>query len=94
MTKLRLSLSDFSVRRVTPEGPGDRELAQLVTNHVLADQNRDVLAPVVYGYSEPHHFRQDHGTPRPGLDRALDILLDRLTDLLRQVMIDKRAFFD
>jgi hypothetical protein len=53
-----------------------------------------MLAPVVYGYSESHHFGQDHGTPGPGLDRALDVLLDRLTDLLRQVVIDKRAFFD
>jgi hypothetical protein len=53
-----------------------------------------VLAPVVYGYGEPHHFGQDHGTPRPGFDRALDILLHRLADLLRQVVIHKRAFLD
>ena len=56
---------------VTPVGPRERELAQLVADHGLADEDRDVLAPVVDGDRVPDHLREDGGRTRPGLDHLL-----------------------
>src|SRR5690606_37844961 len=80
------------VATVTLEGPGEGEFAELVANHVLVDQHRDVIAAVVDGDREAHHFRQDHRTARPGLDRLLGVA--RRLDLLDQVMVDERALLE
>jgi hypothetical protein len=47
---------------MTPEGPGCREFAQFVANHLIADQDWYVLAPVVNRYRQANHLRKDHGT--------------------------------
>src|SRR6267142_3158788 len=67
------------------------ELAELVAHHVLAQQHRHVLTAVVHRDGEAHHLRGDHGTPRPGLDRATVVARHRRRDLLGQVRIDERA---
>ncbi len=46
---------------VVPEGPGGRELAQLVTDHALGDVHRHVLAAVVDGDGVPDHVGDDRG---------------------------------
>ena len=56
---------------VSPEGPGRRELAQLVTYHILGDEDRDVPAPVVDRNGMPDHQRKYRGTPGPTLDDPL-----------------------
>jgi len=89
-----LSLLGFLVGCVALEGAGRSELTKLVTDHILADQYRYVLTTVVDSDRQADHFREYHGTPGPGLDRALDILRDRLLYLLGEVMIDERAFHD
>src|SRR5512134_2421455 len=58
------------VARVTLERAGGRELAQLVTDHVLGDQHGHVLPAVVDRDGEANHVREDHGATRPGLDRT------------------------
>src|SRR5690606_34384924 len=61
------------VAAMTLEGPGQGELAELVADHVLVDQHRDMVLAVVHGDGVTHHFRQDHRAARPGLDRALGV---------------------
>src|SRR4051812_22837917 len=76
------------------ESARDRELAELVADHVFVDQNRNVLAPVMDGERQAHHFRNDHRATRPGLDRALVVCGTRDFHLLLEVMIDERAFLE
>ena len=84
--------SDLLVARVRLERARRRELAELVADHVLGDQHRDVLPAVVDGDREADHVRQDHRAARPGLDRLAIVLgggrlapssagADRRTDL-------------
>src|SRR3954470_1072466 len=76
---------------VTAEGPGRRELAELVTDHRLGDEDRDVLAAVVHGDRVPEHLGDDHRAARPGLDHVLGALVVLDLDLLGEVAVDKRA---
>src|SRR6478752_3332398 len=82
----------FLVATVTLEGPGDGKFAELVADHVLVDQHGNVDFAVVDGDGETHHFREDHGTARPGLDRLL--AARRGLHLLDEVVVDEWAFLE
>src|SRR3954447_5422056 len=77
---------------VAAERPGRSELAQLVADHRLGDEHRDVLAAVVYGQRVPEHVRNDHGLTGPGLDDVLRALVVLGLHLLQEVTVDERAF--
>src|SRR4051812_19459099 len=79
---------------VTAEGPGRRELAELVADHRLGDEHRDVLAAVVHGDRVPEHLGDDHRAARPGLDHVLGALVVLDLDLLGEVAVDKRALLE
>src|ERR1700732_2790847 len=49
---------------------------------------------VVHGDGQANHIGDDHGTPRPSLDRAAIILLTGRLHLLSQVQIHERAFLE
>src|SRR5580700_4050229 len=83
---------DFAIAGMRLEQSRRRELAQLVTDHVLGDEHRNVLPAVVDRERESDHVGDHHRTTRPGLDRTTIALLRRGLHLLRQVQIDKRAF--
>src|SRR5512136_1261142 len=53
---------------VAAEGPGGRELAELVPDHVFRDEHRDELAAVVDPDGQSDHLRDDGRAPRPRLD--------------------------
>src|SRR5207244_3574192 len=76
---------------VTLEGPCRGEFAELVADHALGDEHRDVLATVVDGDRVPEHVGDDRRPPRPGLDHVLGVLVVLLVDLLEQVVVDERA---
>src|SRR3546814_18528100 len=59
------------VRSVALERTGQRELAELVTDHVLVDVNGNVLTAVVHRDRQAAELGQDRGTARPGLARLL-----------------------
>ena len=65
-----------------------------VTDHLIADQDRNVLASVVDRNRQADHLRQDHGTARPGLDRSLVVGLDCAFHLLHQVVVNERPFLN
>jgi hypothetical protein len=76
------------------EGPRRRELAQLVTDHVLGREHRDELPPVVHGERQPEHLGDDRRAARPGLEDLLGLQPLHLDHLLPQVGVDERAFLD
>src|SRR6266542_1911820 len=78
---------------VDAEGPGRRELAELVADHRLGDVHGHVLAPIVDRDRVPDHVGDDRGAPRPGLDDPLVAPAVQLVDLLQQVVIHKGALF-
>ena len=76
------------------ERTGQRELTELVTNHVLVDVHGNVLTAIVHSDREPDEIGQDRGTARPGLDWAFVFSGRGGLDLLEKVKIDKRSFLD
>src|SRR6267378_4280242 len=78
---------------VTLEGPRRGELAQLVTDHGLRDEHRDMLASVVDGEGVSDEVGDDGRPTRPGLDDLLGVLLVLDVDLLEQMVVDERTLF-
>src|SRR5690242_6294234 len=76
---------------VPTEGARGRELAELVPDHRLGHEDRDVLAAVVHGDRVPEHVGDDRRATRPGLDHVLAALVVLLVHLLEQVVVDERA---
>ena len=79
---------------MTLVGARRRELTQLVSYHVVTDQNRNVLATVMNGKRQPNHFREDHGTARPSFNWTLVAAVIALENLVQEMMINERSFFD
>src|SRR3954468_14691984 len=74
---------------VAAEGARRGELAELVPDHRLGDEHRDVLAPVVDGDRVPEEVGDDRRTARPRLDDVLGALLVLHVHLLEQVVVDE-----
>src|SRR5262249_61098789 len=74
------------------ERPGGRELTELVADHRLGDENRDVLAAVVNRDGVAEHRRHDHGAACARLDDVPGALVVLRVHLFDQVVVDKRAF--
>src|SRR3954451_6998012 len=76
---------------VASERASRRELSELVPDHALGDEHRDMLAAVVHGNGVPEHVRDDRRATRPGFDHALAALVVLRVHLLEQVVIDERT---
>src|SRR5690606_6628695 len=76
---------------VALESPRGGELAELVADHRLGDEHRDVLATVVHCEGVAEEVRGDHRTTRPGLDEVLGALLVLGVHLLLKVVVHERA---
>src|SRR5690606_30919161 len=79
---------------VAAEGARRGELPELVPDHRLGHEDRDVLAPVMHGDRVPEHGRHDHGAARPGLDHVLALGLVLRDDLAKQVVVDEGALLE
>src|SRR6478672_1900917 len=79
---------------VALEGPRGGELAELVPDHRLGDEHRDVLTAVVHGDRVPEHVGDDRRAARPGLDDCLGALVVRYVHLLEQVVVNERALLE
>src|SRR5450432_136844 len=79
--------------RMAFEGARQRELAQLVANHVFRHVDRDVRLAVMHGNGQADKIRRDRRATRPGLDRFLVVDRSRLFHLGLQVAVDERTFF-
>src|SRR5262245_8650333 len=58
----------LAIRRMAVERTRRRELAELVADHFLGDDHRDVLLPVIDAEGQPDELRQDRRAPRPDAD--------------------------
>src|SRR3954471_20152287 len=76
---------------VAPEGPRGRELAQLVADHRIRDEDRHVLAAVVHRDRVADHVGDDGGPAGPGPDDGLLARLVEDVHLLEQVVVNERA---
>src|SRR5215471_12472011 len=85
---------DLLVRGVRLEGARQRELAELVSDHVFGHVDRDVLLAVVHSDRQAHEVRRDRRAARPGLDRPLIGGRPCSVDLRLQVMIDERSLLN
>src|SRR5690606_21715887 len=81
------------VLHVSTEGAGGSKLSELVPNHGLGDEHRDVLATVVHRDRVAEHGRDDHRAARPGLDHVLAVGLVLRGDLAEKVLVDEGALF-
>src|SRR6476469_6063017 len=79
---------------VTLERAGRCELAELVPDHRLGDEHRDVLAAVVHRERMPDGVGDDGRPTRPGLDDLLAVLLVLDVDLLEQMVVDERTLLE
>jgi hypothetical protein len=79
-----------AVTGVAAEGPGGRELAQLVADHLLADEHGHVLAAVVDRDRVPDHLGEDRGRARPGADHPLLAARVHRLDPGQQPLLDER----
>src|SRR5262245_42694687 len=80
-----------AVAGVAAERPGRGELAELVADHLLADEHGHVLAAVVDGDRVPDHLREDRGRPRPGADHPLLTARVHGLDAPHQPFLDEGA---
>src|SRR5262249_30840004 len=80
------------VRRMTVEGTGRSELAELVADHFLSHQHGNVLVPVMYPEGQANELRQDRRATAPGLDYVVPARRPRGLRLLEQKPVDERPF--
>src|SRR5499427_8502994 len=79
------------VSDMAAERAGGGELSQLVANHRLGDEHRDMLAAVMHRDRVAQHGRDDHGTARPRLDDVPRPLIVLAVHLLEQVVVHEGA---
>src|SRR5262249_31136698 len=70
------------------------ELAEPVPNHVLADEHRHVLAPIVDRHGVPDHLRINGRGPSPRANHPLFSGGVQPGDFLRQVLVDEGALLE
>src|SRR5262245_66328496 len=68
-----------------------RELPELVTDHLLGHQHRNVLLTVVDAEGQPDELRQDGRAPAPDPDHFVAARRARGFRLLEQITVDERA---
>ena len=69
-----------------------RKFAELVTNHVLGDENGMKRLSVMHQKRVADKIRRHHRAPRPGLDRFLGARAVHLVDLLQKMRLDEGSF--
>src|SRR4029453_17038213 len=76
------------------EGAGQRELAELVTDHVFRDVHGNELLAVVHGQGMADELRRDRGAARPRLEHSLLTRAVQLLDPLVQLLVDVGALLE
>src|SRR5262245_18356115 len=69
-----------------------RELPELVTDHLLGHQHRNVLLAVVHAEGQPDELRQDGRAPAPDPDHLVAARRARRLRLLEQIAVNERTF--
>src|SRR3989441_1047086 len=80
------------VAGVAIEGPGRRELAEFVADHIFGHQHRDEFVAVIDAEGQPDELREDGRPARPGADHLVATRGARLLGFLQQIAVDKGTF--
>src|SRR5207302_6229639 len=80
----------LAVAGVPAEGARRRELAELVPDHLLRDEDRHVLAAVVDRDRVADHLREDRRGSRPGADHPLLVRRVQRLDAAHQPFLHER----
>src|SRR5581483_8083640 len=86
------SLLVRDLARVTAEQPGRRELAELVTDHVLGHVHGNELVAVVHRERVPDEVRDHRARARPRLHDTLLVARVHRADLLHEAVVDVGSF--
>ena len=70
------------------------KFAQLVADHVLSDENGNVLSTVVYGDRVSNHVGDHCGSSRPSFDLAFVAAFVHFLDLFVEVFVYEESFFN
>src|SRR5262245_3962593 len=81
----------LAVGRVAVERARRGELPELVTDHFLGHQHRNVLLAVVDAECQPDELRQDGRAPAPDPDHFVATRRTRSLRLLEQITVDERT---
>src|SRR5438105_13788976 len=76
---------------MSSEGARGRELAELVPDHLLGDEDRHVLAAVVHRDRVADHLREDRRATRPRADHVLLAPLVHRRHPREQALLDERS---
>src|SRR5699024_5571582 len=79
---------------VATERPCRCELAELVSDHRLSDEDGGMLASVMYCDGVSQEGRHEHRATRPCFDDILTVLLVLTSHLLVEVFADERTLFE
>src|SRR6185437_10058648 len=82
------------VAGVPGECPRRRELAELVSNHVLVHLHRQELVAVIDAERQPDELRQYRRPPRPDADDLVTPRRARRIGLVQQIPVNERTFPD
>jgi hypothetical protein len=77
------------MRTVFPKHARRRKFTELVTDHVLGDENGLKGLSVVHQKRVADKVRRHHRAPRPGLDWFLYARAIHLVDLLQKMQLDE-----
>src|SRR5205823_1428446 len=80
----------LAVARMAAERPRRSELAELVPDHLLGDEDRHVLTAVVDRDRVPDHLREDGRRARPRADHPLLVRGVHRLDAAHQPLLDER----
>jgi len=73
-------------------GTGGSEFAELVTDHVFVDADRNVLGAIIDAERQTDELRQDRGATAPDLDDFTTPAFAHLLSLREKISVNKRAF--
>jgi len=80
------------MRTVFPEHACRRKFTELVTDHVLGDENGVKRFPVMHQERVTDKVRRHHRASRPCFDRFLYARSVHLVDLLQKMGLDEGSF--
>ena len=83
-----MGISKLAVAGVSGEATCERKLSELVSDHVLRDEDRDVNFSIVHTEGVTDELRHDRRTARPCLQDRLATGLIESGDFLCELRID------
>ena len=79
---------------MAPKGTGRCKFTQLMSHHLLRNENGNVLLAIVDGDRVANHFRHNRRSPLPGFDHLFVAFYVKFLNFREKTICDKRPFFE